>query len=178
MRTRGFYLPYGCGIDRDDLEQEAALLALSVAGTSHGYERTTVRHGLGMLLERELAQKRYPRGGIASAAAERLYSSEGGRRASQPTEMTCTNWRTIPSHERHIEEEVFVGEVLARLSDEARVIIRCRMEPSAKMRDFYEREDRPVPAVASYADISRHLGVSVASVMRAIAEARGILADA
>ncbi len=182
MKSRGFYLPYGCGIDREDLEQEAAILALSVAGTSRGYERTTVRHGLGMLLEHELAQKRYPRGGIRPAAAEAFYATEGGRCTKASSEamshMLHMNSHPIPSRTRHVEEEIFVGEVLARLSDEAREIIRCRMEPLTKMRAFYEREARPVPVVASYVDISRHLGVSVASVIKAVHEAREILADA
>lgn len=180
-RSRGWFLPYGCGMDREDFEQEAALAALPVEDKPRGYINRTVRNALGMIIERERAQKRYPRSGFGTLPSDDFtFSNEGSRRAIGGAKDMDSRKAVleIPSPDRSVEEEVYVSEILGALSDETRVIISCRMNPVEKMREFYEAEDRPIPTVPSYVDISRHLRTSVASVMKAIEEAKRVVASA
>jgi hypothetical protein len=169
-------------MDREDFEQEAALAALPVEGKPRGYINRTVRNALGMIVERERAQKRYPRNGLGILPSDDFtFTNEGGRRViGSATNDTGSRKAVLelPSPDRTVEEEVYVSEILGALSDETRVIIACRMNPVEEMRGFYEAEDRPIPTVPSYVDISRHLGTSVASVMKAIEEAKRVVASA
>jgi len=157
-KARGFYIPYGHGIDSEDLEQEAALAELPVASKPAGYRNRTVRNALGMIIERERAKKRYPEGGVIP-----FHKFSDFRYFYDPKDEATD-----------VEGEVFVNEVIESLSSEAREVIKLRLDPRA-MSDYYERVDKPIPTVPSYLDLSRHLGVSVAAIIRSIEEARRIV---
>ena len=174
-----YYLPYGCGIDHDDLVQEAAIAVAEVErrGKGNGYARRTAHNAIGMLIERERAQKRRPPEGYQTMP-EGFSGAQGAFSCSSVGSSSITESTALPTARNEAEEAVYVAEVLDALAPESREVIRLRMEPHA-MLTWYEQTDKPIPAVASYADIAGHLGVSVASVMRAIEEARAIvLADA
>jgi DNA-directed RNA polymerase specialized sigma24 family protein len=163
-----YYLPFGCGIDHEDLVQEAHIAALSVEGRGNGYTRRSVHNALGMIIERERAQKRLPADGYhpipeTESEAHGAISALSGH---------------IKAADSDPEGEVYVTQVLGMLSPRSREVIQLRMDPRP-MAGYYEKVDRPIPRVPSYADISRHLGVSVGSVMLAIKEAqRLVLSDA
>lgn len=169
-----YYLPFGCGIDAEDIGQEAAIAALGVADRPHGYARRSVHNALGMLVERERRRKRLPVEGYRSMSEDFGGAQNGNMSVSRASGEACS----LPPPERWTEEEVYVGEVLGALSATSREVIRLRLDPSA-MRDYYERVDRPMPTTPSYKDLADHLGVTVAAVIKAIDEARRIvLADA
>lgn len=171
-----YYLPYGCGIDFDDLIQEATIAAASVEDKGNGYARRTIHNTLGMLIERERAQKRLPAEGYRSMPDDIAGAQEGNTRATTSlNDIEAT--ASLPPPNRTIEGEVYVAEILGALAPTSREVIHLRMNPRA-MSGYYKRADKPIPPVASYNDISKHLGVSVASIMQAITEARRIvLAD-
>jgi RNA polymerase sigma factor (sigma-70 family) len=174
-----YYLPFGCGIDHDDLVQEAAIAVAEVErrGKGNGYARRTAHNAIGMLIERERAQKRLPPEGYRTMP-EGFAGAQGAFSCASVDSSSVTETTPLPPARNEAEEVVYVTEVLGALRPESREVIRLRMDPRA-MLAWYKRADKPIPPVASYADIAGHLGVSVASVMRAIEEARAIvLADA
>jgi hypothetical protein len=179
--TKGWFLPYGCGIDRADLEQEVSLALVEKAeilkDKPESYSKVTVRNALGMLLERERAKKRYPKDGFQRfKKIDIVYTNDGARRTRISSHPEIRKvWLDIPSADRNVEGEVYVSEILDALPEKARDVIKCRMNPAFEMLDFYRGEDRPIPAIASYADVAKHLGVSIASVIKAINEARRVI---
>jgi hypothetical protein len=110
--------------------------------------------------------------------AQRLLKARFGDAVSVgfPALAPSTMARPVPS--APIDEETFLAGCQDALAAADWAALHLYWRTVEEMRGFYEAEDRPIPTVPSYVDISRHLGTSVASVMKAIEEAKRVVASA
>lgn len=149
LKSRGFYTPYGDGVDREDLEQEALIAEMRAEEKPYRYRRSTIRNHLSNVVERSRRQKRYPHGGLAEFK-HKLVDDD-------------------------TEEKIFISQVLSQMSELTRRVVVSRMNPMVEMRKYYRSIGKPVPSLPSYVDVAAHLGVSVSVVIKSIDEAKKIV---